>query len=96
MSAERLEDRLLLHGSHQHLEDLLPENGGDGTAGFVATGIDAGDQSGTSVRSAGDINGDGIDDLLISAPAAGASSGEAYVVYGSPSGFSAAVSRPPC
>ena len=89
---QQLEPRLLLHGDEIHLEDLQPDHGGDGTAGFVATGIDAGDQSGTSVGSAGDINGDGMEDLVIGAPSAGADAGEVYIVYGSSEGFSAAVS----
>ena len=39
----------------------------DGSNGFVLNGIDAGDSSGVSVSSAGDVNGDGIDDLIIGA-----------------------------
>ena len=39
----------------------------DGTNGFVINGIDAGDNSGTSVSAAGDVNGDGIDDIIIGA-----------------------------
>ena len=57
----------------------------DGTNGFILTGIDAGDESGRSVSSAGDVNGDGYDDLIIGAWAAdpnGSSSGETYLVYG--------------
>ena len=58
---------------------------GDGSAGFVLTGIDTNDYSGHSVSSAGDVNGDGIDDLVIGAPFAdpkGSSSGETYIVFG--------------
>ncbi len=66
-----LEPRLLLDGSQTHLADLLPANGGDGSFGFVATGINAGDQSGYSAKSAGDINGDAVEDLVIGAPSAG-------------------------
>ena len=57
----------------------------DGTNGFILNGIDADDQSGFSVSSAGDVNGDGYDDLIIGARYAdpnGNSSGETYVVYG--------------
>jgi FG-GAP repeat/FG-GAP-like repeat len=62
-----------------------------GTSGFRINGIAAGDQSGFSVSSAGDINGDGIDDLIIGANSAdpnASNSGQSYVVFGSRSGFS--------
>ena len=44
--------------------------GADGTNGFALNGIDTGDRSGVSVSSAGDVNGDGYDDLIIGAPGA--------------------------
>ncbi len=65
----------------------------DGTDGFVLFGTDADDNSDYSVSSAGDVNGDGIDDLIIGAPDADgagnalADSGESYVVFGSVSEF---------
>ncbi len=54
----------------------------DGTNGFILNGIDAGDESGSSVSSAGDVNGDGYDDLIIGAHRADGNAGETYVVYG--------------
>ena len=42
----------------------------NGTNGFILTGIDAFDFSGISVSSAGDVNGDGYDDLIIGANSA--------------------------
>ncbi len=61
----------------------------NGTNGFILTGIDMGDYSGWSVSSAGDVNGDGYDDLIIGAPFAapnGDNSGETYIVYGGATG----------
>ena len=66
-------------------EGVLDLSGLDGTNGFTLTGIDAGDRSGSSVSSAGDVNGDGYDDLIIGAHWAdpnGDRSGETYLVYG--------------
>ncbi|WP_392476642.1 beta strand repeat-containing protein [Nostoc sp. C110] len=65
----------------------------NGSNGFVINGIDNDDYSGGSVSSAGDINGDGFDDLIIGADSADANgqfiAGESYVVFGSNSGFGA-------
>jgi Ca2+-binding RTX toxin-like protein len=65
----------------------------DGTNGFRLSGVDAGDAMGSSVAGAGDINGDGIDDIIVGAPLGESgsrqSTGETYVVFGSTSAFSA-------
>ncbi len=59
-----------------------------GTAGITIFGADVSDRSGRSVSSAGDVNGDGFDDLLIGASDADASAGgkssagESYVIFG--------------
>ena len=67
----------------------------NGSNGFVLQGIDDGDFSGRSVSGAGDINGDGFDDLIIGASDASpndqAYAGESYVVFGKTSGFSSSL-----
>ena len=76
---ERLESRCLL--TTIDLANL-------GTAGITIFGADANDRSGYSVSSAGDVNGDGFDDLLIGAYRADASgnaqsdAGDSYVIFG--------------
>ena len=39
-----------------------------GPRGITITGDAAGDRAGFSVASAGDVNGDGFDDIIIGAP----------------------------
>ena len=78
----------------------------DGSNGFVLRGIRGGvipieeneaiwgDMAGSDIDTAGDINGDGIDDMIIGAPHTIINSrrkgvGQAYFVYGSTSAFPA-------
>ncbi|MEH2318510.1 hypothetical protein, partial [Nostoc sp.] len=59
-------------------------SGLNGSNGFTINGI-AGDGSGLPVSSAGDVNSDGIADLIIGAAFAspnGDGSGQSYVVFG--------------
>jgi len=61
-----------------------------GQGGFRIDGIDAVDSSGSSVSGAGDVNGDGLADLIIGAPGgdpgAANAAGESYVVFGKADG----------
>ena len=54
--------------------------------GFILQGERPDNYLGTSVAEAGDINGDGLDDLIVGAPVLGCSSdpigGRAYIIYG--------------
>ncbi len=64
----------------------------NGTDGFRLDGAAAADISGYAVRAAGDINGDGLDDLIIGAFGAdpnGSQSGSSYVVFGKNTPFAA-------
>ncbi len=63
----------------------------DGSNGFVLEGIAVGDSTGYSVDGAGDVNGDGVDDLIIGASSTPVGSGTGFVVYGSRLGFPALV-----
>ncbi|MCW5736589.1 MAG: FG-GAP repeat protein [Enhydrobacter sp.] len=58
----------------------------DGSNGFQLNGVRGDDFTGASVSSAGDINGDGFDDVIVGASNA-ASGGGAYVVFGKARGF---------
>lgn len=66
----------------------------DGTNGFVIDGGGPGDQLGHAVSGIGDVNGDGLDDVLVGAPRSDPSNpeaGESYVVHGSTAAFPAAI-----
>ena len=56
----------------------------NGSNGFVLSGITVGDGSGHSVSGVGDINGDGVADLIVGAPYANSEAGASYVVFGKP------------
>ncbi|MEZ6061916.1 MAG: hypothetical protein R3C19_16345 [Planctomycetaceae bacterium] len=63
----------------------------DGNTGFRLDGGAAFDHSGWSVSRAGDVNGDGFNDLIIGAgdadPGGNSYAGSSYVVFGNSGGF---------
>ncbi len=60
---------------------LIPENSQASVIGSII-GDSANDNFGFSVSTAGDFNGDGIDDIIIGAPAYNNTNGSAYIFYG--------------
>jgi len=63
-----------------------------GTADYEFIGESDGDGAGSSVASAGDVDGDGLDDILIGAPDYGTSSyGRVYLVFAASLGISTTV-----
>lgn len=79
----------VLLGSGTGRADSLDVSGWDGTGSFAGFRVDgrANDQLGTSAAGAGDLDGDGLDDLVLGAPGASrdglAKAGSSVVVYGS-------------
>ena len=75
---------MLFLGDQKLVIQLSDVRKGDG--GFVISGQNPGDRSGYSVSTAGDINGDGFDDLIIGShqadPAEKTNAGNSYVVFG--------------
>lgn len=75
--------------------DLGDLNGADG---FVVVGEDTYDRLGSAVSGAGDVDGDGFEDLIVAAPGAAGDGvyldsgpGAAYIVFGSPDRFPARI-----
>ena len=60
----------------------------DGSNGFAIEGTEELDNLGHSISEAGDVNGDGIDDIIIGAPGVKVGenqfAGKAYVIFGNP------------
>ncbi len=82
----------VIFGRASGFEAALDLSSLNGINGFRIIGENVGDFFGTSVSSAGDVNGDGFEDVIVGASNAdpsGDKSGVSYVVFGKASGFEA-------
>lgn len=73
----------VIFGSDQGFEPNIRLAELNGTNGFTINGIATDDLLGTSVNGAGDVNNDGIDDLVLGARGANETAGASYIIYGS-------------
>lgn len=82
----------LIFGQTGNFDALMDLGDLDGTNGVTFHGAAAGDHSGNSIDAAGDLNGDGFDDLIIGSflsDEAGTDSGAYYIFWGSGDPFDA-------
>jgi len=74
----------ILFGTNQGFAANINYADLNGNNGFFLNGVAADDLSGTSVSGAGDINGDGLDDVIIGSPGSlfNNAPGKSFVVFG--------------
>lgn len=72
----------VVFGSSSPFQSTFDLTNLDGTNGFQVTGLDSNIPETLSLSSAGDFNGDGIDDLIIGLFSANGFAGEAFIIYG--------------
>ena len=84
----------IVFGSANTFPLLMNLTGLNGNNGFILNGVAANNRAGYSVSSAGDVNGDDLDDIVVGAFGAGANgnySGSSYIVFGQSTGFPASI-----
>jgi len=75
----------VIYGDKTRKSDVNLSEELDPQEGFVVYGTSP-EKLGSAVNCAGDVNGDGISDIIIGAPYANDQSGSAYVIYGKKAG----------
>ncbi len=85
----------IIFGSNNNFPSSIDAINIDGTNGFAVYGINSNDRFGHSVSFAGDVNGDGIDDIIMGASLVDTTTvtnaGACYVLFGRTTGFPAAI-----
>lgn len=74
----------VVYGHAGTFANITLAGGLDGTNGFQISGVAAGDLAGFAVARAGDVNGDGGEDLVVGGRNALLSRGSAWVLHGQP------------
>ncbi|MBA8667919.1 FG-GAP repeat protein [Holosporaceae bacterium 'Namur'] len=82
----------VVFGSDDKFSSKINVSKFDGSSGFVINGETPKEVVGFSVSGAGDMNGDGIDDIIIGAPGENEQLGAGYVMFGSKSKFPSGIS----
>ncbi len=85
----------VVFGSNAAFGPTLDLQALNGTNGIILNGVTANDNAGLVVSGAGDINNDGIDDVIIGAPNAdvngNVNSGQVYTVFGANAGLTSPI-----
>ena len=88
----------VIYGSSEPFPALIEVDTLNGTNGFRIFGITGGDYTGYSISHAGDVNGDGNDDMMFSALFANIGDlnnlGKIFVIYGRNSNFQSNFFKP--
>ncbi|WP_052055233.1 FG-GAP repeat protein [Myxosarcina sp. GI1] len=92
--SRELGEAYIIFGQETGFKKIFDLTSLDGSNGFKLQGLNNRDRLGDAVSNAGDINGDGFEDLIVGAPSVSSYSGgldvtgAAYVIFGSNEDFS--------
>lgn len=82
---------VVIFGSSSPFAATLDSSTFTGAEGFVINGIDFSEMAGVNVSSAGDVNGDGFDDILVGTGSSPSNAKDSYFIFGSTSGHGGAL-----
>ena len=82
---------VVIFGSSSPFAATLDSSTFTGAEGFVINGIDFAESAGRIVSNAGDVNGDGFDDILVGTGGSPQNDADSYFIFGSTSGHGGAL-----